>query len=91
MTDSCAEMPSSPSLLPVMPRAQETVYSACGLRGPPAHTPAQGKPQKGNKYEHDPFWPMRVRKVRSPASEGTQIPLRSWHAFSLSCLDKIIF
>lgn len=64
LTDSCVEMPSSPSLWPVMPHAQRTVCSACGLRGPPAHTPARGKPQKGNRYEHDLFWPMPVMKVR---------------------------
>jgi len=63
LTDSCAEMPSSPSLLPVTPRAQRTVCSACGLRGPPARTPARGKPQKGNRSGHGPFWPMPVRKV----------------------------
>lgn len=63
LTDSCAEMPSSPSPLPVMPHAQRTVCSARGLHGPPAHTPARGKPQKGNRYEHGPFWPMPVTKV----------------------------
>lgn len=91
MTDSYAEMPSSPSPSPVMPRAQGTACSARGLHGPPAHTPAQGKPQKGNRYGHAPFWPMQARKVRSPASEGTEVPFRSWHSFSLSRLDKMMF
>lgn len=62
-TDSCAETQSSPSLWPAMPHAQRTVCSAPGLHGPPAHTPAQGKPQKGNRYERGPFSPTRVKKV----------------------------
>lgn len=63
LTDSCAEMLSSPSLSPVMPRAQGTVCSPCGPPGLPAHTPAQGKPQKGNRYDLGPFWLTRAKKV----------------------------
>lgn len=63
LTDSCAETPSSPSPLPAMPPAPRTVCSVCGLPGPPAPTHAQGKPQKGNRSERGPSWPMRGRKV----------------------------
>lgn len=63
LTDSYAEMPSSLSLLPVMLPAPRTVHSACGLRGPPALTPAQGKLQRESRSVHAPSWPMRVRKV----------------------------
>ena len=81
LTDSCAETPSSPSLLPVMCPVPRTACSACGQRGPPALTPAQEKPQKENRYVHGPSWPMQERKVRLPASEGTPISSRSWCAF----------
>ena len=91
LTDSCAETPSSPSPLPAMCPVPRTVCSACGQRGPPALTPAQEKPQKENRYERGPSWPMQERKVRLPASEGTQISSRSWYAFHcVYSLDTVI-
>lgn len=63
LTDSYAEMPSFLSRLPVVPHAQRTVCSARGQCGPPAHTPAQGKLQKGNRSELGPFWLTLVKKV----------------------------
>lgn len=67
LTDSCAEMPSSPSRLPAMCPVPGTVCSACGQRGPPALTPAQEKPQKENRHERGPSWPMQERKVEFSA------------------------
>ena len=81
LTDSCAETPSSPSRLPAMCPVPGTVCSACGQRGPPALTPAQEKPQKENRHERGPSWPMQERKVRFPAWKGTQISSRSCCAF----------
>lgn len=96
LTDSCAEMPSFPSLWPAMPHAQKTVCSAHGLRGPPAHTPAQGKPQKGSRYEHDPFWPMRVKKVslqlQTPSRFVSKVSVHlccvawiRWYSMKINC------
>lgn len=64
LTDSCAEMLSTQSLLSVKLHAQRTVCLACGLHGPPAHTPAPAKPQKGSRCAPAQFWHMQV-KVRS--------------------------
>lgn len=64
LTDSCVEMQSTQSQLSVKLHAQRTVCSACGPRGPPAHTPAPAKPQKGSRCAPAPFWRMQV-KVRS--------------------------
>lgn len=81
LTDSCAETPSSPSLLPAMCPVPRTACSACGPRGPPALTPAQAKPQKEDRYEPGPSWPTQGRKVRLPAPEGTQTSSRGCCAF----------
>lgn len=57
-------MLSTQSRLSAKLHAQRTVCSACGLHGPPAHTPAPAKPQKGSRCVPAPFWHMQV-KVRS--------------------------
>lgn len=64
LTGSCVEMLSTQSRLSAKLHAQRTVCSACGLHGPPAHTPAPAKPQKGSRCVPAPFWRMQV-KVRS--------------------------
>jgi hypothetical protein len=70
-TDSSAETQSFLSLWPVMLHARRTVCSVRGPRGPPVRIPALGKPQKGNRPEPGQFWPMQVKKVRSPFSDVT--------------------
>lgn len=69
LTDSCVEMLSTQSPLSVKFHAQRIVFSACGLAGPPAHTPAQEKPQKESRCVPALFWHMQV-KVRMHTSPG---------------------
>lgn len=64
LTDSCVEMLSTQSQSSAKLHAQRIVFSACGLRGPPAPTPAPAKPQKGSRCVPAPSWHMQV-KVRS--------------------------
>lgn len=82
LTDSCVEMPSTQSRWCAKRRAQRTVCSACGLPGPPAHTPAPAKPQKGSSCAPAPSWRMQVKEE---FSAQTVVPSRK-HAAVTSTL-----
>lgn len=65
LTDSCVEMLSTRSRSSAKLHARRIVFSACGLRGPPAPTPAPAKPQKGSRCVPVPFWHMQVKEEYS--------------------------
>jgi len=87
LTDSCVEMLSTQSRLSAKLRAQRTVCSACGPRGPPAHTPAPAKPQKGSRCVPAPFWHMQV-KVRLHTLADSHLIVNS--QLSLQCQSNFL-